>query len=100
MGRLLKVLKNLADIKSAGGVALRVRTQAMPRGASAVDTAAIGAVRQPQDASAFGVDKSSCFACRLNLTRVASALPIRTPRTSALGGAIPRHGAGPTLPAN
>jgi hypothetical protein len=28
MTTLLKVLNNLADIKSAGGVALRVRTQA------------------------------------------------------------------------
>jgi hypothetical protein len=28
MATLLKVLNNLADIKSAGGVALRVRTQA------------------------------------------------------------------------
>jgi hypothetical protein len=27
MATLLKVLNNLADIKSAGGVALRVRTQ-------------------------------------------------------------------------
>jgi hypothetical protein len=27
MAKLLKVLINLADIKSAGGVALRVRTQ-------------------------------------------------------------------------
>jgi hypothetical protein len=27
MATLLKVLSNLADIKSAGGVALRVRTQ-------------------------------------------------------------------------
>jgi hypothetical protein len=32
MATLLKVLNNLADIKSAGGVALRVRTQgALPR---------------------------------------------------------------------
>jgi hypothetical protein len=30
MATLLKVLNNLADIKSAGGVALRVRTQASP----------------------------------------------------------------------
>src|ERR1700722_20364013 len=30
MATLLKVLNNLADIKSAGGVALRVRTQALP----------------------------------------------------------------------
>jgi hypothetical protein len=29
MATLLKVLNNLADIKSAGGVALRVRTQGM-----------------------------------------------------------------------
>jgi len=29
MATLLKVLNNLADIKSAGGVALRVRTQAV-----------------------------------------------------------------------
>jgi hypothetical protein len=29
MATLLKVLNNLADIKSAGGVALRVRTQAL-----------------------------------------------------------------------
>jgi hypothetical protein len=31
MATLLKALNNLADIKSAGGVALRVRTQARPR---------------------------------------------------------------------
>jgi hypothetical protein len=30
MATLLKVLNNLADIKSAGGVALRIRTQAAP----------------------------------------------------------------------
>ena len=30
MATLLKVLNNLADIKSAGGVALRVRTQGGP----------------------------------------------------------------------
>jgi hypothetical protein len=30
MATLLKVLNNLADIKSAGGVALRVRTQEVP----------------------------------------------------------------------
>jgi hypothetical protein len=30
MATLLKVLNNLADIKSAGGVALRVRTQERP----------------------------------------------------------------------
>jgi hypothetical protein len=30
MATLLKVLNNLADIKSAGGVALRVRTQGRP----------------------------------------------------------------------
>jgi hypothetical protein len=30
MATLLKVLNNLADIKSAGGVALRVRTQVLP----------------------------------------------------------------------
>jgi hypothetical protein len=29
MATLLKVLNNLADIKSAGGVALRLRTQAL-----------------------------------------------------------------------
>jgi hypothetical protein len=29
MATLLKVLNNLADIKSAGGVALRVRTQGL-----------------------------------------------------------------------
>jgi hypothetical protein len=33
MATLLKVLNNLADIKSAGGVALRVRTQAQPAAA-------------------------------------------------------------------
>jgi hypothetical protein len=32
MATLLKVLNNLADIKSAGGVALRPRTQAMALG--------------------------------------------------------------------
>jgi ribose transport system substrate-binding protein len=31
MATLLKVLNNLADIKSAGGVALRVRTQQDPK---------------------------------------------------------------------
>jgi hypothetical protein len=31
MATLLKVLNNLADIKSVGGVALRVRTQALER---------------------------------------------------------------------
>ena len=31
MATLLKVLNNLADIKSAGGVALRVRTQALAK---------------------------------------------------------------------
>jgi hypothetical protein len=30
MATLLKVLNNLADIKSAGGVALRIRTQDLP----------------------------------------------------------------------
>ena len=33
MATLLKVLNNLADIKSAGGVALRVRTQEGAEGA-------------------------------------------------------------------
>jgi hypothetical protein len=34
MATLLKVLNNLADIKSAGGVALRVRTQGSPHSAA------------------------------------------------------------------
>jgi hypothetical protein len=33
MATLLKVLNNLADIKSAGGVALRVRTQGLLKSA-------------------------------------------------------------------
>jgi hypothetical protein len=45
MATLLKVLNNLADIKSVGGVALRVRTQARfgilaPPGTRALATAA------------------------------------------------------------
>jgi hypothetical protein len=46
MTTLLKVLNNLADIKSAGGVALRVRTQGTA--SSLLETYLI-----PQEASSF-----------------------------------------------
>ena len=43
MATLLKVLNNLADIKSAGGVALRVRTQGVMFAVALIDAALIGA---------------------------------------------------------
>jgi hypothetical protein len=41
MATLLKVLNNLADIKSAGGVALRVRTQGIRWQKRVIPTAAL-----------------------------------------------------------
>ena len=45
MATLLKILNNLANIKSAGGVALRLRTQDYPRGRWPISTARKAAER-------------------------------------------------------
>jgi hypothetical protein len=51
MATLLKVLNNLADIKSAGGVALRVRTQGRQsdaKGQGVLNLALIGRLAGPR----------------------------------------------------
>jgi hypothetical protein len=52
MATLLKVLNNLADIKSAGGIALRVRTQG-PRLVTDGDSPTIAAERVVASASSL-----------------------------------------------
>jgi hypothetical protein len=48
MATLLKVLNNLADIRSAGGVALRVRTQGFYRHVSFETVLGLAASRGPE----------------------------------------------------
>jgi hypothetical protein len=62
MATLLKVLNNLADIKSAGGVALRVRTQA-PRGFDEEAQEQVAALRTAA-ASCTSDNPPHCVICR------------------------------------
>jgi hypothetical protein len=56
MATLLKVLNNLADIKSAGGVALRVRTQ----GASERERQSGADWREPKNVNIYLLKQKTC----------------------------------------
>ena len=58
MATLLKVLNNLADIKSAGGVALRVRTQGVTLENQIRGLAVVFGVRLPRALTAAFIDKA------------------------------------------
>src|ERR1700722_17257702 len=86
MATLLKVLNNLADIKSAGGVALRVRTQApFVTFFSAHRRAWTACARgKPQAATVLAMSSNEWFA----FIRCAASEYISRDRTAALGMAV------------